>query len=318
MVSASTAVKLGGGLVLLLLIILLCFWAGVSRPGQPQENGLTIVTTFTILEDLVRNVAGDDADVRNITPAGAEVHEWELVPANFADLEQADVVFYNGLNLEQWVGQITASVRPGVPVVALGERCAYPTLPIATGGLAGDPDPHIWMHPEGAAAYVEAICAALSEVDPSGISSYRERADIYGRELRLLHRQLASMFSEIPPEKRLLITTEAAFTYLASAYGFTHGGIWGTNTEEEGTPEQMIRIVQVIGERRPAAIFWESTGSDRYALSVSEDTGIPVVGPLYVDSVKPDASVATYIDMMRANARLIVDTLTEKTPSPGG
>lgn len=306
-----TCVKLEVSLLLLLLIILMCCCAGVNRLEHAQPDALTIVTTYTILEDFARNVAGDDADVRNITPVGAEVHEWELSPRNFTDLQEADVVLYNGLNLEQWMDQVRGSVRSGVPVVGLGESCDYPTLPIATGDLAGEPDPHIWMHPEGAAAYVQTLSAVLSDVDPSGASEYRENAAQYLEELRSLHSELSAAFSGIPPEDRLLITTEAAFIYLADAYGFTHDGIWGTNTEEEGTPQQMLRIMQVIESRRPRAIFWESTGSDRYVLSVSEDTGIPVAGPLYVDSVGgADTSAETYVDMMRANARLIVRVLT--------
>lgn len=311
-VPGKTAANLASGAVLfLVIIILLCSCAGLSKMGQAQTDELTIVTTYTILEDFVRNVVGEDAEVRNITPVGAEVHEWELVPRNFADLEQADVVFYNGLNLEQWMDQVDASVRADVPVVSLGESCGYPTLPIATGSLAGEPDPHIWMHPEGAAAYLERICTVLSEINPSRASYYRDNTDRYLQQLQVLHEELATAFSHIPVEHRLLVTTEAAFIYFANAYGFAHDGIWGTNTEEEGTPQQMLRIMKIVENQRPRAVFWESTGSSRYALSVSDDTGIPIAGPLYVDSFdEAGTSVETYLDMMRANANLIVSALT--------
>ncbi len=280
--------------------------------GSPAASNqpLTIVISFTILQDFAQNVVGPSGDVRVLSQIGAEVHEWELTPRNFMDLEQADILFYNGLNVEQWMGQVRATVRAGVPIIAVGEECTFPTRPIVTGDYAGYPDPHIWMDPFGAIAYVEVIRDALMEHDPVNADRYRKNADTYIDSLHTLHQQLQDTLETIPEENRTLITTEAAFIYLAGAYGLYHDAVWGTNTEEEGTPQQMMRIMRLVTERNPLGIFWESTGSPRYALSISADTNTPVYGPLYVDSVDSDSSGAeTYVKMMQSNAALLVKVL---------
>ncbi len=293
-----------------LILLLIIFGLHLKAvPGQAEEE-FTIVTTFTILEDFTRAVTGERGDLRVICPAGAEVHEWELLPGNFIDLEEADIVFYNGLNVEQWMQQVRAVVGSEVPVIAVGEESDFPLLPITTGDYAGDPDPHIWMDVRGAISYVEVIREALIAHNPEHEASYREHAREYISELRDLHRRLKKKLAVIPERDRVLITTEAAFIYFAESYGFVHDGVWGTNTEEEGTPRQLQRILQVIEDREPAGIFWESTVSDRYMLSMGEDTGVPVYGPLYVDSLAASGTgLEGYVDMMEHNARLLVRVL---------
>ncbi|MEJ6950531.1 metal ABC transporter solute-binding protein, Zn/Mn family [Natronospora cellulosivora (SeqCode)] len=282
----------------------------LALSANEESNDFTIVTTFTILEDYARQVAGEHADVRVISPIGAEVHEWELTPQNFIDLEEADIVFYNGLNTEQWMDQVRAVVRSGVQVIALAEVCDYPTLPIVTGDYAGEADPHIWMDVMGAGAYVETIRDSLVENNPALSEIYIENTSIYLEKLELLHEELLEKLLLIPEENRILISSEAAFIYFADAYDFYHDGIWGTNTEEEGTPQQMMRIIQIIEKHNPKGIFYESTGSGRHAQSVSADTGVAVFGPLYVDSVDyPETEIDNYIDMMLANASLLVEVL---------
>ncbi|PMR72288.1 metal ABC transporter solute-binding protein, Zn/Mn family [Billgrantia endophytica] len=280
--------------------------------AQAEDALLKVSVTFSILGDLVTAVAGEDASVSVLTPAGAEVHEWELIPSNFMALEKADAVFYNGYNLEQWVGQIMATVREGVPVVALAKASGYPTQPIVTGDFAGDPDPHLWMDPRAAAAYAHAIADTLGEADPDpdAAERYRARAESLAESLHALHAELEDILSTIPDDQRLLITSEAAFSYFADAYGFEHDGIWGTNSEEEGAPRQLMRIVELVQERQPDAIFWESTISDRHVSGVARDTNVATAGPLYVDSLSEAGGVAPdYPSMMRHNATLLSDTL---------
>lgn len=291
--------------ILLLLLLSLFTWVGSV---WARDEAPTIVTSFTILEDFVRNVAGDEADVRVLAPRGAEIHEWVLTPKNFVHIEEAQIIFYNGLNIEQWMGQVEAIASHEVPIIPLGEISGYPTLPIVTGDFMGEKDPHIWMDVRGAISYVEAICHTLMEFDPVRAHEYQENARNYREELLSLHKELKDSLAEIPGNERILITSEAAFLYFANAYGFYHDGIWGTNTEEEGTPKQLIRIHEVILEKRPPAIFWESTGSPQYSLSIAQDTKVPVSGPLYVDSLGEKGSQAgTYIGMMRENSRLLLE-----------
>lgn len=278
--------------------------------AQAEEPPLKVAATFSVIGDLVRQVAGDAAQVEVLTPIGAEVHEWELVPSNFIALENAEVVFTNGYGLEQWLGQIEATVGDEVPIVALAEQSGYPTQPIAIGDYAGKPDPHLWMDPRAAADYVRVIAERLGAAHPAAASDFTQRSDALRQSLTALHAELTQRMAAIPAEKRLLITSEAAFSYFADAFDFAHDGIWGTNAEDGDTPQQLMRIMDLIEARRPAAIFWESTISDRHVRSVAAETGVAIAGPLYVDSLsEPGGDASDYASLLRHNARLLTDTL---------
>ncbi|MCE8011901.1 zinc ABC transporter solute-binding protein [Halomonas desiderata] len=293
-----------------LLLSAFAFAFAMSTSAQAEEPPLKVAATFSVIGDLVRDVAGDDADVTVLTPVGAEVHEWELIPSNFIALEEAEVVFYNGYGLEQWLSQINATVGSGVPVVALAEESGYTTQPIATGEYAGEVDPHMWMDPRAAAAYVGVIADTLAEARPDAADAFQARAEALQESLHALHKELLETLADIPEERRLLITSEAAFVYFADAFGFEHDGIWGTNAEEEGSPRQIMRIVDLIEEKRPAAIFWESTISDRHVRSVADETEVEIAGPLYVDSLsEPDGAAPDYAGMLRHNVGLLREAL---------
>ncbi|MCE8021636.1 zinc ABC transporter solute-binding protein [Halomonas sp. MCCC 1A11036] len=275
-----------------------------------EEAPLRVAATFSVLGDLVREVAGNAAEVAVLTPVGAEVHEWELVPSNFIALERAEVVFYNGYGLEQWIGQVEATVGDGVPLVALAEESGYATQPISTGELAGETDPHMWMDPRAAAEYVRVIADTLAGARPDDAEAFRQRAEALSQSLHDLHEELDVSLAELAEERRLLITSEAAFVYFADAFGFEHDGIWGTNAEEEGSPRQIMRIVDKIEERKPAAIFWESTISDRHVRSVANETEVQIAGPLYVDSLsEPDGEAPNYPAMLRHNVAQLIEAL---------
>ncbi|TVS09997.1 MAG: ABC transporter substrate-binding protein [Wenzhouxiangella sp.] len=290
-------------LTLLLLATLLSPLAwGQDRP--------TVVVTFSILEDFAARVAGEHANVVNLTPRGAEVHEYELRPDDFRALERADLVFYLGLDLEQWMGQLRAVVGSDTPVVAVAEVGGIETLPIVAGEYRGQADPHVWMDPQRAGKLVEAMYRQLAELLPDQAEFLRANAEAYRDELDGLYREMIEVLDAIPAERRVLITSEAAFVYFADAFDFFHDGIWGSNAETEGSPRQLMRITDVINERQPPAIFWESTISSRHVESISADTGVPYRGPLHVDSLDAEGSAAdSYAGMMRENARLLREAL---------
>lgn len=307
--------KVGSGLVGLIAAV--CVVVGVlssgCRPGaewQSEADRPIIVTTFTILQDLVQTVVGDVADVRTITPVGGEVHEWELIPSNFADIEDADLIFFNGYNLEEWMRQVEATARPNVPMVAVAEESGYPTLPIRIGELEGLPDPHLWMSPAAASAYIDAIQSALTDWRPAESRGFAERAAAAKTDLAELQEEVRELLAEIPREQRILITSEAAFLYFADTFDFEHDAIWGSNDEEEGTPRQIARVVDIIREQQVPVAFFESTISDRHVRSVAEETGIRVAGPLYVDSLGgADSGVTRYRELLLHNAGLISQEL---------
>ncbi|SES29199.1 manganese/iron transport system substrate-binding protein [Vreelandella subterranea] len=283
-------------------------FAGAATGVHADEttSSINVAVTFSVLGDLVERVAGDSAQISVLTPVDAEVHEWELTPDNFAALEDADVVFYNGYQLEQWMSQVNATVDVDTPVVPVAEASGYPTQSIVTGEMAGDVDPHLWMDPRAAAAYVQAIANQLEDVLPHQADDIQRRAEALEASLHELHLELQETLASIPDERRVLLSSEAAFLYFADAYHFEHNGIWGTNAETEGSPRQLMRVIDMINERQPAALFWESTISDRHVTSVAKDTNTPVAGPLYVDSLsEPDGDAPDYFAMLRHNAELL-------------
>lgn len=294
--------------VVIVFLILVMFVA-MPLVAVAQER-LVVSSSFSIVHDLVQQVGGDQIDHRLIVPIGAEVHEWELVPRNFVDLEETDVFFFNGLNLEEWLPQAEAVLDQRSLLVPLGEVADISYLQIVIGEQRGDIDPHVWMNPLHVISYVQVIADVLSEMDPDHEPYYRSNAERYQNELRALDEELKAAFADIPAQRRILITSEAAFLYFAEAYGFLHDGIWGTNAEEEGTPQQIVRILDVIQEYEPAAIFWESTISDRYVQAVADDTGLQVRGPLFVDSLgAPGTPGDSYLRLMRHNGDLVASAL---------
>ena len=282
----------------------------LASPLAGAQDKPSVVVTFSVIEDLTAQVAGDLAQVRSLTPRGAEVHEYELRSRDFQALEDADLVLYNGLNLELWMGQVRTVVGAEVPVVALAESETIEPLPIIAGEFGGDPDPHVWMDPRRVVEMVNEIERQLIELLPDQADVLRANADAFRDDLDVLYRELREAFQNLPASRRVLISSEAAFVYFAEAFDFFHDAIWGSNAEVEGSPRQIMRITDVIAEREPAALFWESTVSSRQIEGIASDTGVPVRGPLYVDSLGPaDGDAGTYQRMMRKNMRILKEAL---------
>ncbi|MFW5801809.1 MAG: metal ABC transporter solute-binding protein, Zn/Mn family [Spirochaeta sp.] len=299
------------GLPAAILFILILAAAGCT-PDSPDttDDKLVVLTSFTVLEDLADMVIQDRADIRVLTPAGAEVHEWEMVPRNFADIESADIIFYNGYEIEQWMDQVHATADSEVPILATAELADASTIPIQTGDLQGNPDPHLWMDPRRAIAYLEVIRDYMITIDPEGETHYQRNTETAAAQLEQLYTEMQDIMLSIPREERVLITSEAAFLYFAEAFDFTHDAIWGSNTEEGGTPRQLSRIIERIAATNAPVLFYESTSGDRHARSVAAETGAAVAGPLYVDSVgQPGSTAEDYIQMLRHNARLLAEYL---------
>ena len=290
---------------ILVLSLTVFFAADIQADERP-----VVVSSFTIIADAVEQVAGDNIDHRVIAPAGAEVHEWELVPENFVALEEADLFFYNGLQIEEWLPQAEATLQDGAKTVAVAENIDVDLLPILLGNFEGSDDPHVWMDPLKYARYIEVIRDELIELDPENKDEYEINAANYIGKIWSLHAELTDKLRDLPDDRRILITSEAAFLYLADRYNFHHDAVWGSNSEEEGTPRQILRVTEMINENQPGAIFYESTISGRHIQAVADDTGSEVFGPLYVDSIAESGDQAdNYIGMMRANIELILEAL---------
>lgn len=288
--------------VLLLTIMLGSVQAAIAKPK--------VAASFSVLGDLVHQVGADDIQLVTLAPAGADVHEWQLTPDNFIALEDAELIFYNGYQLEPWMRQVHATVGNRAPLVPLAEASEYPTHPIITGEYTGQPDPHLWLDPRATTAYLDVIATWLAELHPEAADRFHARAQSASATLEALHAELSDLLADIPEPQRTLITVEAALLYFADAYGFRHDGMRGSSSETQNAPQQLMRIAKVIEETRPAALFWESTQSDRYIRTLFDDGNIAIAGPLYVDSLsEPDGPASSYLELMRHNTALIRDAL---------
>ncbi len=291
----------------LLFVFSLALATVSALPATAQER-LKAVTTFTIIADMAQNVAGDAADVVSITKPGAEIHNYQPTPGDLIAAQDADLILWNGLNLEQWFEQFLANLGD-VPSVIVTD--GIEPMGIGEGPYAGKPNPHAWMSPSDALVYVENIRAAFAAADPANAAIYTANAAAYSEQITATVAPIRAALEAIPQERRWLATSEGAFSYLARDFGLRELYLWPINADQQGTPQQVRHVIDAVRENAVPAIFSESTISSRPAEQVARETGIPYGGVLYVDSLsEPDGPVPTYLDLLSATTSTIVQGLT--------
>lgn len=286
-------------------LVLACLTAApwlYSAPAPAKR--LRVLTTFTILADMARNVAGDAAEVDSLTKPGAEIHGYEPTPQDIVRASRADLVLWNGLNLERWFEKFFANVR-AVPSAVLTD--GVEPMAISAGPYAGKPNPHAWMSPTVALVYVENIRAALSRADPAHARLYAANADAYAEKIRAIDAPLRARLGRIPEHQRTLVTSEGAFSYLCRDYGLKSLYLWPINADAQGTPRQVRTVIDAVRAAKIPVVFSESTISPKPAQQVARETGARYGGVLYVDSLTSASGPApTYLDLLEINARTIV------------
>ncbi len=266
--------------------------------GAPDGRPL-VLTTFTILADMARQVAGERVRVESITRLGAEIHGYEPAPSDLKRASGAQMVLENGLGLERWAQRFYANL-PDVPHVTLTEGIT--PLPIASDAHQGQPNPHAWMSPRLAKVYVENIRLALTRLDPAGAVTFRRNAERYSAQLDALDKELQGSLARIPPSQRVLATCEGAFSYLARDYGLTEAYLWPVNAESQVTPQRMARLIALVKERKVPAVFCESTVSAEPQKQVARQSGARFGGVFHVDSLSlPDGPAPNLLQLQRHN-----------------
>jgi manganese/iron transport system substrate-binding protein len=266
-----------------------------------------VVTTFTVIADIARNVAGDAADVDSITKPGAEIHGYQPTPRDILKARDADLVLRNGLYLEAWFEKFLANLGD-VPTVTVSDGVE----PISIGGGAydGKPNPHAWMSPDNALIYVENIRKALSDIDPANVAIYEANAQAYSAKIRAEIEPLKAEISAVPENQRWLVTSEGAFSYLARDLGLKELYLWPINADSQGTPQQVKAVVDAVIANKIPVVFSESTVSDKPAKQVAAETGAAYGGVLYVDSLsEADGPVPTYLDLLKVTVSTIAKGL---------
>ncbi len=284
----------------LLLAIGLAAFASLPASGQDR---LKVVTTFTVIADMARNVAGEAAEVVSITRPGAEIHNYQPTPGDLVATQGADLILWNGLNLELWFDPFLAGLGD-VPSVVVSDGVA--PIGIGAGPYAGKPNPHAWMSPTDALVYVENIRRALAEADPGNASTYDSNAAAYAEAITATVQPIRERLAAVPEERRWLATSEGAFSYLARDFSLRELFLWPINADQQGTPQQVRAMIDTIRANTVPAIFSESTVSSAPAEQVARETGISYGGVLYVDSLsEPDGPVPTYLDLLRVTTETI-------------
>lgn len=267
------------------------------------------VTSFTVLADMARNVAGDAADVVSITKPGAEVHGYSPTPGDIVGALDADLILWNGLNLELWFEQFLGNLR-GTPAVVLSD--GIDPIPIASGAYEGLSNPHAWMGLDNALIYVDNIAAAFATYDPDNAATYMANAEAYKTRIRDTLEPLRDALAELPENRRWLVTCEGAFSYFARDFGLQELYLWPMNADQTGSPQQVRAVIDGVRAHDIPAVFCESTVNNAPAQQVARETGASFGGVLYVDSLsKPDGPVPSYLDLLRVTTETVVNGLTE-------
>lgn len=273
----------------------------------PQRGRPLVLTTFTVIADIARNVAGDHLDVESITKVGAEIHGYEPTPGDLRRAAGADLIVDNGLGLEAWFEQFLQDVD--APRVTVSE--GVDPVDIVADAYAGRPNPHAWMSAPNVEIYIANLVTAFSDLDPAHADDFAANGDAYAAEVRAVHEDLVADLEALPADARALVTCEGAFSYLARDAGLDEVYIWPVNAEQQATPQQIAAVIDAVESDDIPAVFCESTVSDRPMQQVVDATGARFGGVLYVDSLSEEGGpVPSYLDLLRHNASTIIDGLT--------
>lgn len=285
-----------------------CALSLATTAATAQEK-FKAVTTFTVLADMARNVAGDVAIVESITKPGAEIHGYSPTPRDIIRAQGADLILWNGLNLELWFEQFLSNLRD-VPSATLTD--GIEPMSISEGEYDGKPNPHAWMGLSNALIYVDNIRDAFVEHDPDNADIYRANAEAYKMQITQTIEPLRTTILALPENQRWLATCEGAFSYLIRDFGMKELYLWPMNADQQGTPQQVRKVIDTVREYNIPAVFCRSTVSQAPAEQVARETGAKYGGVLYVDSLtEADGPVPTYLDLLRITSETIVRGLTE-------
>lgn len=319
----------------LCLVLFLVACNSAAQPEVQPHNQLQVVATTSIIGDIVKNIGGDAFELTVLMPPGSDPHSYEPVPQDIARVADAQVIFVNGANLEESLLRTLESAAQDAQLVSLSDGIEliqsiphlHPEhteseLPEHTDDQAHDHtqseshehnggDPHVWTDPTLVKVWVDKIAQVLSERDSANAALYQANARDYAKELDELDRWIQEQVSQIPPEKRLLVTDHQSFAYFAQRYGFKQVGavIPSTSTLAEPSAQELANLEDAIRRLGVSAIFVDAAVNPTLAERVGRDTGVRLVR-LYSGSLsQPDGEANTYLDYMRYNVNAIISAL---------
>lgn len=304
---------------LLILGVMVVFASCSSNPSSTSTKNnkkLQVVATNSVIGDMVQNVAGDKIDFHNIVPVGQDPHEYEPLPKDVEKCSEADIIFYNGLNLEtggnSWFSKLMNTAHKKEEkdyfAVSRGVQAIY----LTGKGQSDKEDPHAWLDISNGIIYVKNIEKTLSEKDPENKDTYEKNAKDYIEKLSNLDEKAKREFKDIPESKRTVVTSEGCFKYFSKAYGCTAAYIWEINTDEEGTPDQIKGLVDKLRSSKVPALFVETSVDKRPMETISKETKIPIYATIFTDSIgNKGENGDSYYSMMEWNLNKIHEGLSK-------
>ena len=303
-------------LALIFLTAIGLFACSGQKNSSDDSSKLKVVATNSIIADITKNIAGDKIDLHSIVPVGKDPHEYEPLPEDVKKTSQADLIFYNGINLETggnaWFTKLVKNankeenkdyyaVSDGVEVIYLEGQSEK-----------GKEDPHAWLNLENGIIYAQNIAKRLIEKDPDNKDTYEKNLKAYVEKLTALDKEAKEKFNNIPEEKKMIVTSEGCFKYFSKAYNVPSAYIWEINTEEEGTPDQIKSLVEKLRKTKVPSLFVESSVDDRPMKTVSKDTNIPIYAKIFTDSIADKGEEGdSYYSMMKYNLDKISEGLAK-------
>ncbi|MEB6342652.1 manganese ABC transporter substrate-binding lipoprotein MntC [Mammaliicoccus sciuri] len=297
---------------LLAIIILL---SACNATSSNEDEHLKIVTTNSILADMTKEVTKSDAKVTSIVPIGQDPHECEIKPKDVKGLTDADVIIYNGFNLESGNGWFEKALEQAGKKVSDKNviQATEDVTPIYLKGGEGDKnkiDPHAWLSIENGIKYVNTIEKHLSDIDKDHSKQFKNNAEKYTNKLDKLHQKMMTAFNDIPEDKRAFITSEGAFKYFAKSYRITPGYIWEINTEKQGTPDQMKQAIKFVKDHDLKSLVVETSVDKKSMQTLAEETNLNIKDEVFTDSIgKKDSKGNSYYNMMEHNAEAIHNSM---------
>lgn len=295
--------------------------SGSEAPKEDEGNKdgnevVKVVTTFTLLEDIVKQIGGEHVDVYNLVPVGTDPHEYEPLPEDMAETEDADVIFYNGLNLEGgdtgWLSKLIDATGKDWDIAFEAAEGVEPMYLSSEDGTDEEVNPHSFLDPMVGIQMAENVRDALVEISPDNKEAFEEGAEKYLAELQAMHEEYETKIGEIPEEDRILVTSERAYQYMADRYGLKEGFIWAIDTEDNGTPEQIKSLVEFVKEEEPPALFVESNVDKRPMETVSSETGVEIYSEIFSDEIGAKGEEGdTYLKFLQFNIDKIHEGLTQ-------
>tara|TARA_Y100001933_G_C19002113_1_gene565011 strand:- start:2634 stop:3488 length:855 start_codon:yes stop_codon:yes gene_type:complete len=282
----------------------------MPKRNVQEQNKKLILVSFTILEDMVRNIAGNEFHVQSITKPGMEVHGYQTTPSDLIKGSNAILFIDNGFGFELWAEKFISNLD--VKRVTISDNLE--PIFISEDSYKGKPNPHAWISPKRGVIYINTLVKVLSNLSPDDADIFKRNGENYKRDLLEIDEDFSLFLNTIEKKKKYLVSCEGAFSYLANDYGLKEAYLWPVNAESQITPKRMSRVINLVIDNDIPAVFCESTVSNESQLTVARETGAIFGGNFYVDSLSAsDGPASSYLELLNHNLNLIKKAFKDPT-----